>query len=552
MQEVRGARLIRHLERGVAITATAILVGLHLTFLFSAGPFWRDEVNCVNVASLSSLKETWANLQYDSFPIFWFVVLRAWMRIGPGGSDFGIRTLGLLIGLGILAVLWRNARVFGHSVPLVSLIFLGFNSAVISYGDSIRGHGLGVLTGLLTFGLIWEASDTPTPRRLGLAMVAALVGVHCLYFNAVFILAACGGGAAVALGRKSWRSAGWIVGIGAVCAISLLPYARTIGSMREWDQILRVDVDVTWIWRKVEEAFASTGGWIPWVWIGSAVLGVAATVRVQCRGPASGVSERERDAALYCAVALVAGLCAYVAFLKNLGYFTQPWYYIPLMALVAGCLDATLGLLARTLAARGTLLALVVVVAALVIQPVWTAVRTRKTNVDLVASKVGEMAVKGDLIVVTPWEVGITFDRYYHGKADWITIPPLSSHMFHRYDLLMEKMRSSRPMASVLEGIQRTLQEGHRLFWVGDLYVPKEGEVPPDPPPAPRAPWGWNAGHYYYYWGLQAGYLLQSHAQKAAAIDVPLPQAVNGYEDKSLYVIDGWRDGERIRQQTLR
>jgi hypothetical protein len=535
--------MMRRAELGVAVAATTILVGLHLRLLFGAGALWRDEVNSVNVANLRSLKEVWAYLQYDSFPIFWFVVLRAWTRIGPGATDFGIRVLGLLVGLGILGVLWRNARVLGRSIPLVSLTLLGFNSAVISYGDSVRGYGLGMLTGLLMYGLVWEAVDAPTPGRLGLAMLAALVGVHSLFYNAVFLLGACFGGVAVALGRKSWRSAGLIVGIGAVCALSLFPYARTIRNVQDWNAILRTDVDLTWIWRKVQEAFASTGGSIHWVWIGVATLAVAAALGSVLRSVAAGVSERQREAALYCGVALLAGLIGYIVFLKMLGYFTQPWYYVTLMALVATCLDAPLCLLARTLAARAARLAVVVVVAALVLQPVWTTVRTRKTNVDIVATKAGELAVNGDLIVVTPWYVGITFDRYYHGKADWITIPPLSSHKVHRYDLLKQKMMSSQPIAPVLEGIQRALQEGHRVFWVGDLLVPKEGEGPPDPPSAPRASWGWNDGPYYYSWGLQAGYFMKSHAQNAALIDVPVEQAVSGYEEMPLYVIDGWRGG---------
>jgi hypothetical protein len=293
---------------------------------------------------------------------------------------------------------------------------------------------------------------------------------------------------------------------------------------------------------QIGEAFASTGGSIHWVWIGAATLAVTSALRGQFWSAPSGISERERDAALYCGVALVAGLLGYVIFLKTLSYFTQPWYYITLMALAAACLDAPLRLLSRTLGARPAQLAVLVVVIALVIQPVWTTVRTRKTNVDLVASKVGELAVKGDLIVVSPWYVGITFDRYYHGKADWITIPPISTHAVHRYDLLKEKMMTRRAIAPVLEGIQRALQEGHRVFWVGDLFVPKEGEVPFDPPPAPHAPWGWTDDPYYYYWGLQAGHLIRSHALNTTPIDVPLQQAVSGYEEMSLHVINGWKD----------
>ena len=106
---------------------------------------------------------------------------------------------------------------------------------------------------------------------------------------------------------------------------------------------------------------------------------------------------------------------------------------------------------------------------------------------------------------------------------------------------------ASRPVGPVLEAIQRTLQEGHRVFWVGDLFVPKEGEVPPDPPPAPYAPWGWNDDPYYYYWGLQAGHFIRSHALNAEPVAVPVQQPVSGYEEMSLYVIDGWRGGDAAR-----
>jgi hypothetical protein len=36
---------------------------------------------------------------------------------------------------------------------------------------------------------------------------------------------------------------------------------------------------------------------------------------------------------------------------------------------------------------------------------------------------------------------------------------------------------------------------------------------------------------------------MKSHAQNAALIDVPVEQAVSGYEEMPLYVIDGWRGG---------
>ena len=537
---------IRHVESGVAIAATAILLGFHYVFLQNAGALWRDEIDSVNLASLSSFPEIWANLQYHSFPALWFVLLRVWILAGPGGEDPGIRVLGFLVGLGILAVLWRNARTFGHSVPLVALALLGFNSAVIIYGDSIRGHGLGMLAGILTLGLIWEAAKTPRLWRVGLATLAALVAVQCLYYNVVFVLAACAGGLAVTLSRRrSWRSVGPMLVIGAVSAASLLPYTRVMQERRS-DDTFRTSVNPSLISGKVEEAFASTGGTILWVWIGLVTLAVVAVVYALLSRAGSGIPEKSQ-AALFCGVAILTGIPTYFVFLKALGFLTQPWYYVAMMALVAACLDAPLMLLVQSDAVRGARLVIVVVVIALTMQPVWKAVHVRNTNVDLVAARVGESAVESDLIVVNPWYVGLTFHRYYDGRAAWMTVPPLPPLQFQRYDLLREKMMTRGAMAPVLDEMQRALQEGHRVFWVGDLFLPEQGEVPADPPPAPNAPWGWADGPYYYHWALQAAYLVQSHARAAEKLEIPVRQAVNEYENAGLYVFSGWWEGNAAR-----
>src|SRR4029077_15334320 len=78
----------------------------------------------------------------------------------------------------------------------------------------------------------------------------------------------------------------------------------------------------------------------------------------------------------------------------------------------------------------------------------WEEAHTRRSNVDLIADVLNQKAAAEDLIVVqSAWE-GITFDRYYHGQARWVTVPPIDSHKVHRNDLMAEKMRQSDPMAS--------------------------------------------------------------------------------------------------------
>src|SRR5438477_6895762 len=102
---------LRKIEWGMTLLATALAVYLHLVFFKNAGALWRDEINSVNIATLSSISDVWKHIEFDSFPIFWLVVLRAWSVL-TGASDFFYRLLGLGIGITVLTALWFNARVF--------------------------------------------------------------------------------------------------------------------------------------------------------------------------------------------------------------------------------------------------------------------------------------------------------------------------------------------------------------------------------------------------------------------------------------------------------
>jgi hypothetical protein len=103
--------------------------------------------------------------------------------------------------------------------------------------------------------------------------------------------------------------------------------------------------------------------------------------------------------------------------------------------------------------------------AALAILPfyVWPKILERQSNIDLVAKKVTELAKPVDLIVVAPWQYGISFNRYYKGTARWITLPKIADLRVHRYDLFRGKMVSPHPIDDVLEEIQRALAAGNRV-----------------------------------------------------------------------------------------
>jgi len=526
----------RRVELAVALAATAILVVLHVLTFVHGGALWRDEANSVSVSSMGA-SELWGNLEWDSFPVLWFALLRAWTASGLGATDPGLRALGLIVGLGIVATLWRNARAFGLEAPLVSLSLLGLNAAVLTFGDSIRGYGLGMLTGLLTFALAWEFADDPTPRKLARLSVAALVSVHCLFYNAVFLLAASAGGAAVALKRRSVRTVLGLGAVGAACACSLLVYRGMIERQKPWNILVRTPIDLPWIWRQFSEATSLTARYFPWLWVALAVLAVAAAPLLLRR--TSILTGRKQDVVLFSVAALLTGTTAYVVFLLRLSYPMQPWYFLVLMAMGAASLEGILS----TATGSGTLrllrVALAVAVMAFALPGVWRVAHVRRTNLDLVAAKLASMASKNDLVVVSPWYNGVSFDRYYRGSAEWVTVPPVPVHGIHRYDLMKQAMMSPDAMRPVLERIRAVLGGEHRVFWVGELTAPSPGQPPPVLAPAPRTPWAWQEHPYIRSWVLQAGSLLQRHARRVVSVPVPVDGPVNGYENLPVLMIEG-------------
>ena len=90
-----------------ALVLSLVALGLHIIFLNRAGGLWRDEVNTVNLAGHSSL----GAMVRDSFPVLMPLLVHGWTAVGLGDSDLGLRALGMLIGLGLLAALWVSALV---------------------------------------------------------------------------------------------------------------------------------------------------------------------------------------------------------------------------------------------------------------------------------------------------------------------------------------------------------------------------------------------------------------------------------------------------------
>lgn len=546
---------ITRLEWLVALLVTAFSIALHVRFVTNVGGLWRDETNSLNLAALPSLSEIWRFLEYDSFPILYFFVLRLWTGVFGAGNDAALRVLGLIVGLAIIGILWANARAFRARVPVLSIALLGLNPMFIRYGDSVRAYGLGILLVLLTLRSFWRLVEQPSVmsgKRIVMAALWALLSVHCLYYNSVLLLAIAVGAVAVAARARAWRAAGVVLAIGASVAVSLLPYAPMMVRMREWTFFVNFPCSFPWLWKRASEVMGSPLPEEVGLWTGLFLSGLSIVVAHaawnRCgRSRTRSVLANLPAPVLFAAITLCVGVIGYSGFLRMLNYYTQPWYYITLAAFAACTLDVSFGAWPSSKTCSGLRCVRIAVAAALLCfaaGEAWEQMPVRHTNVDLLAARLTHLAKEEDLILVPRWECAISFWRYYYGAAEVITLPTIEDHRFHRYDLLLEQMKASNGYQLVLTKIETVLRSGHRVFIAGELPYPDHEVRLPASHPAFRDERGvWHGLVNSAVWQVYIGQFLRVHATGAVRILVRLPQGVKvqGFENLDATVVEGWR-----------
>src|SRR6266700_6785646 len=163
-------------ETVAALIGTAFSAILLVLTAMNAGPLWRDETNTFNLAHMPSLRDIWHNLQFDSFPLLWPLLLRGCGTLGLTIGDMGIRILGLAIGLFFLASLWLCQKWIGGRAPTLSVALLGGLPAFIFIVGANRAYGLAGCLLVLSFGTLWRLLESPTKLRILSA------GLICLLF----------------------------------------------------------------------------------------------------------------------------------------------------------------------------------------------------------------------------------------------------------------------------------------------------------------------------------------------------------------------------------
>ena len=534
-------KYIDEAEKTVGYLALAWLVVLHFKVLNHAGALWRDEIDSVNISQLPSFSSIFNMSEYDSYPILWFVILRCWYFFGLGYVDSSLRALGFIIGLGMIGVLWWSARYFQSSVPLISVSIFCASATTLRYGDSMRAYGCGVMLMLLMLSAIWRLTQQRTMIRTIAALVISVLSVQCLYQNAILLFAGSIAGVSVCLRKKTWRTAIIIIGIGVIAAASLVPYFIIITRVQRWNILAKMPITFPWLILKFFEAISASGISMIWIWTGLYIITMLVCFDRFLK-PNPDLPDRQKDLALFVGVALSLGILGYFLFLRVLGYITQPWYYLLLMAFLAILFESMVQVLVQPrLEWRVLRLIMVVLILLLTSANAWRATKTRLTNVDLLSAKLESLATRNDLIILHPWWPGLTFARYFRGSTPWVTLPEITDHSFMRYDLIKQKMVQDEPIKPIMEQISRTLQSGQRVWIVCDISFLSLGEKPEYLRPAPNGSPGWHEWPYALYWIRQVAHFMKTRARTIVEIPVPTDGPINSYEDFRIYRVDGWK-----------
>ncbi len=520
----------------VAAFVTVAIVWLHFHFWKNAGALWRDEINTVNLAQGSSL----AALTHDTFPVLMPLLVKIWS--GFGRADQWLRLLGMICGLALPAVFWLVARVTKRP-PLFSLVLFGLNSLLITYGDSLRAYGLGSAFIVLALAAMWSFLKNPTWSRAAVLAFAATLSVQALFQNAVLFFAVCLGGFAVCWRRKDFSAAQKILCAGLVAAASLLPYLKTFIGLPQAAVELRrgFSLFVTSLNFEMATGFP----FVPFstVWKMLAVLVIGFALFSMWR---KNQDENIEDASLsvFAGVTLVGVIAMFLGFLWFAAAGARPWYFLPPLALAAVCFDFGLPLAKLPRLARATAFGLLAGTAIIAMPLAAQDLRGHFTNADKLAVHITAKAAPQDFVVVTPWFCGITFAHYFHGSMTWETLPPLTDHSLHRYDLVLKEMADTNSLAPVLDKMSATLRSGHRIWVVGlinfaDSISAGEPSVLP-PPPLPG--YGWSDTPYMGSWSARTAYFLARHSEHFEIVPVPDDGAPNFQENLRLFRAEGWRD----------
>ena len=226
----------------------------------------------------------------------------------------------------------------------------------------------------------------------------------------------------VCLLRKDKATALKISAAGLAAVISLLPYW---GCVLRWQQAAAAIRPGFSFVAAADNFNTITAFPLPqyvWIWklLGLVVVGLGAAVffrpAQRSARPVGRLTPAELQ--LFAGTTLLAALTGYFIFLFFASLITSPWYFLPLMALGAVCFDLGLPLAALPRLFRAVVWGILIATVGIAVPFAVRDLNCRFTNVDLVAKRLMKEISPRDYVVVTPWYLGISFNRYYKRRGN--------------------------------------------------------------------------------------------------------------------------------------
>lgn len=505
-------------------------------FAVFCSALWRDEVNGLNVATQPSLSGVWHSLQFDSAPIAWFLILRAWSALGLA-SDTGLRLLGFVTTAAIGLALYVNARRNHGCWPIASYAILGANPIFLRYASSIRSYGLAILMIVIAASATAAYLRTGGRRLLLLSSLAVLLMMQATYTGVIF-------GVCLALALAlTERAKGWplardlaiLIGPGLIC---MLPYVWVLREAARWSDVLSSPIPIPY---GLIAAMESVGAFHPiavGAWAAFAALATLAVIRRP--------RDSERSPAgshfAFWSIFAASGLIGFTIYVYSLRYAIFSWHCLPATAVIALWADSLFASLIRGRSALNyaAIFALAVAYASNAIASA-SELKSPQTNIDLAASLVARQALPGDLVVFNPWFYEVSFDRYANRSLARVAVPFDRPVDLHRFDWARTFEASPAPLAAVERSMAQTLAGGQSVLLVGDAVLgagqARASQLAPAPDPAA----GWNHVAYENLWTRQISAFLVRHARQcyvAHPVDETPPVP---YEDIRVFRFTGWK-----------
>ena len=530
--------LARRIETATGMALSVALLGAIGIRLWNAGALWRDECAAVQLARVSTLGIA-KDFTHEAFPPPFFILIRLWMTLF-GTSDAALRAYGFAVALGLTAALWLVFRLGKLSVPLISLGGIGFSSSFLLWGTSVRGYGIGTVVILIVLAGLMALLRMGTRSAAIIAFGASVLSVQVLVQNTILLLAIAGSAIAVCLAVREWNRALWMTAIAAVSELSFVLYAPSYMRAGEWSVVVESGGPNQSIIQQLGVFLGITSSGFQWA-IGLCLLGVLLLAAQQAFARRSENNSAEFQLTFFALLVCVTSIAGSALFFHVLHYTIQPWYLLAPFALCLTGIDLISAQLCQSTVSRliraGTAVCLALIFGwlnrSLLIQ--------RQTNADLIAKTLEQRSDPTDLIVVNPWQLGISVQWYYHGNTPWVTLPQIDDHRIHRYDLLKQQMESTHAIADVLQLATNTLRAGHNVWLVGGAtFSPRQPLGPL--PPAPQSRFGWDNLAYRTSWSEQLADVIQRNALDAKRVPVNDGYVVNPIENVPLIVATGRRD----------